>query len=136
MQKEQTSIPKHKIARAASIVGTGAAIGANYVKYKAKSVMKDAGAKEAFHEDTAERTFDTFSKLKGGPLKVAQMLSLDRNLLPPAYQEQFSKAQYSAPPLSYPLVVKTFKQELGKGPKDLFDEFMNRVDLFKKFSII
>jgi len=123
MQKEQTSIPKHKIARAASIVGTGAAIGANYVKYKAKSVLKSEGAKEAFHEDTAERTFDTFSKLKGGPLKVAQMLSLDRNLLPPAYQEQFSKAQYSAPPLSYPLVVKTFKQELKKGPKEVFDEF-------------
>ncbi len=123
MQKEQTSIPKHKIARAASIVGTGAAIGANYVKYKAKSAFKSEGAKEAFHEDTAERTFDTFSKLKGGPLKVAQMLSLDRNLLPPAYQEQFSKAQYSAPPLSYPLVVKTFKQELKKGPKEVFDEF-------------
>lgn len=121
--KEQTSIPKHKIARAANIIGTGAAIGANYVKYKAKSAMGDKNSKEAFHEDTAERTFDTFSKLKGGPLKVAQMLSLDRNLLPPAYQEQFSKAQYSAPPLSYPLVVKTFKQELEKGPKDVFDDF-------------
>lgn len=120
---EQSSIPKHKITRAANIVGTGAAIGANYLKYKAKSALGDKNSKEAFHEDTAERTFDTFSKLKGGPLKVAQMLSLDRNLLPPAYQEQFSKAQYSAPPLSYPLVVKTFKQELGKGPKEIFDQF-------------
>ncbi len=121
--KEQTSIPKNKIARAANIVGTGAAIGANYVKYKAKEAFGSKGEKEAFHEDTAERTFNTFSKLKGGPLKVAQMLSLDKNLLPPAYQEQFSKAQYSAPPLSYPLVVKTFKQELQKSPKDIFDDF-------------
>lgn len=54
---------------------------------------------------------------------MAQMLSLDRNLLPAAYQEQFSKAQYSAPPLSYPLVVKTFKAELGQGPRELYDEF-------------
>jgi len=123
MAKEQKSIPKHKIARAASIVGTGAVIGANYVKYKAKSALKAEGAREEFHENTAERTFDTFSKLKGGPLKVAQMLSLDRNLLPPAYQEQFSKAQYSAPPLSYPLVVRTFRQELGQGPKEIFDDF-------------
>ena len=123
MTKVQTSIPKNKIARAASIMGTGAAIGANFVKYKAKSVLKSEGAKEEFHEDTAERTFDTFSKLKGGPLKVAQMLSLDRNLLPKAYQEQFSKAQYSAPPLSYPLVVKTFKQELQRSPKEVFDSF-------------
>ncbi len=121
--KEQRSIPKHKIARAANIVGTGAAIGANYVKYKTKEALGSKGEKAAFHEDTAERTFETFSKLKGGPLKVAQMLSLDRNLLPPAYQEQFSKAQYSAPPLSYPLVVKTFRQELGSAPTELFDTF-------------
>lgn len=121
--KEQTSIPKNKIARAANIVGTGAAIGANYVKYKAKAALGDNASRESFHEETAARTFETFSKLKGGPLKVAQMLSLDQNLLPSAYQEQFSKAQYSAPPLSYPLVVKTFKRELGCAPKDCFESF-------------
>ncbi len=124
--KEQTSIPKHKVMRAANIVGTGAQIGANYIKYKAKGVIRDKGqCKEDFHQETAEKTFDMFSKLKGGPLKVAQMLSLDNNLLPEAYQEQFSKAQYSAPPLSYPLVVKTFKTELSKSPSDLFDNFTN-----------
>ncbi len=120
---DQRRIPKHKITRAASIAGTGAAIGANYVKYKAKRALRQGSAKEEFHENTAARTFETFSKLKGGPLKVAQMLSLDRNLLPAAYQEQFSKAQYSAPPLSYPLVVKTFNHELGTSPRDLFDTF-------------
>lgn len=121
--KEQSSIPKSKIARAASIVSTGASIGANYVKYKAKAALGGEDSREEFHEKTAQQTFSTFSKLKGGPLKVAQMLSLDRNLLPPAYQSEFSKAQYSAPPLSFPLVVKTFKQELGTGPKELFNDF-------------
>jgi LytS/YehU family sensor histidine kinase len=32
-------------------------------------------------------------------------------------------AQYSAPPLSYPLVVKTFQKYFGKGPEQLFDTF-------------
>jgi predicted unusual protein kinase regulating ubiquinone biosynthesis (AarF/ABC1/UbiB family) len=35
-------------------------------------------------------------------------------------------AQYSAPPLSYPLVVKTFKQHFGKGPEQIFDTFTHK----------
>ncbi|MEM9079816.1 MAG: AarF/ABC1/UbiB kinase family protein [Verrucomicrobiota bacterium] len=123
--KEQTSIPKHKIARAATIVGTGAKIGVNYLARKSREALgQDAEtAKAAFHDQTAADTYEVFSKLKGGPLKVAQMLSLDQNLMPQQYVDEFSKAQYSAPPLSYPLVVRTFKREFGKGPRDLFDTF-------------
>jgi predicted unusual protein kinase regulating ubiquinone biosynthesis (AarF/ABC1/UbiB family) len=32
-------------------------------------------------------------------------------------------AQYSAPPLSYPLVVKTFQKSFGKSPDQMFDTF-------------
>lgn len=51
------------------------------------------------------------------------MLSIDRNLLPPAYATQFAKAQYSAPPLSYPLVVRTFRRVFGKQPPQIFSSF-------------
>jgi predicted unusual protein kinase regulating ubiquinone biosynthesis (AarF/ABC1/UbiB family) len=51
------------------------------------------------------------------------MLSMDKNLLPKAYQQQFSMAQYSAPPLSYPLVVKTFQTYFKKAPGQVFDTF-------------
>lgn len=51
------------------------------------------------------------------------MLSMDKNLIPAQYSDEFSQAQYQAPPLSYPLVVKTFQQEMGKGPKEVFDSF-------------
>lgn len=73
--------------------------------------------------DNAEDIYDSLSELKGSALKVAQMLSMDRNLLPPAYQEKFTMSQYSAPPLSYPLVVKTFQKTLGKSPDAIFDTF-------------
>jgi predicted unusual protein kinase regulating ubiquinone biosynthesis (AarF/ABC1/UbiB family) len=43
--------------------------------------------------------------------------------LPPAYAKQFARAQYSTPPLSYPLVVRTFRREFGKDPQDIFDTF-------------
>ncbi len=54
---------------------------------------------------------------------MAQMLSIDKNMLPEAYRTQFAQAQYSAPTLSYPLVVKTFQKYFGKTPGQLFDKF-------------
>ncbi|MEO0472730.1 MAG: AarF/UbiB family protein, partial [Bacteroidota bacterium] len=67
--------------------------------------------------------YGTLSELKGSVLKVAQMLSMDKGVLPSAYTDQFAQAQYKAPPLSGPLIVKTFRQFFGKSPLDLFDEF-------------
>lgn len=121
--KEQRSIPKHKLSRAASLVKTGAKIGGNYAKYYGKKFTTGQDDREGLHAVNAEETYAAFSKLKGGPLKVAQMLSIDQNILPAAYQKQFAQAQYSAPPLSYPLVVRTFKQEFGQGPAEIFDTF-------------
>jgi len=123
MSTEQTSIPKHKLTRAASLLGTGAKIGANYLKSKSKKLLTGKDHSSEFHEATANDSFKAFSKLKGGPLKMAQMLSIDKNILPKEYINEFSKAQYSAPPLSYPLVVKTFRQEFSKTPSELFDFF-------------
>ncbi len=121
--KEQTSIPKHKIGRAARLAGTGLQVGVNYLKYKARRSISGDDDKEGFHKDTAKQTYEVFSQLKGGPLKLAQMLSLDTTLMPSQYVDEFSKAQYSAPPLTYPLVVSTFSRELGGRPDQIFDHF-------------
>jgi len=124
--KEQTKIPKNKVSRAGKLARTGLQVGVNYLKYRAKETLTGDSDKSAFHEATARQTYQTFSELKGGPLKLAQMLSLDRNLIPAAYADQFSQAHYSAPPLTYPLVVNTFQKELGKRPNELFDTFSNK----------
>ncbi len=124
--KEQTSIPKHKLGRAASLAGAGMKVGVNYLRYKGTKALTGRDEKDKFHERTAADTYKTFSKLKGGPLKLAQILSMDKNMIPEQYSDEFSKAQYSAPPLSYPLVVRTFQREVGKSPTDVFDTFSNK----------
>lgn len=124
--KEQTSIPKHKLGRAASLAGAGVRVGVNYLRYKGTKALTGRDEKTLFHERTAADTYSTFSKLKGGPLKLAQMLSMDRNLIPEQYVDEFSKAQYSAPPLSYPLVVNTFVRDVGKKPSEMFDSFTQK----------
>jgi len=121
--KEQKSIPTSKVQRATKFITTGAKIGRNYLKHYGKKLVDSSTTRDQLNEDNASDIYDSLSKLKGSALKVAQMLSMDKNLLPKAYQQQFSMAQYSAPPLSYPLVVKTFQAYFGKNPTQIFDTF-------------
>ena len=95
----------------------------NYLKHYGRQAIGGDDDRTELDEANASAVYDTFSRLKGGPLKLAQMLSIDKNMLPDAFRTQFAQAQYSAPPLSYPLVVRTFKREFEKGPLDLFDTF-------------
>ncbi|WP_297338295.1 AarF/ABC1/UbiB kinase family protein [Algoriphagus sp.] len=121
--KEQEAIPVSKVQRAAKFISTGAKVGGNYVKHYAKKMVNPSLDKESLHQSNASDIYNSLSQLKGSALKVAQMMSMDKNLLPRAYQDKFTMAQYSAPPLSYPLVVKTFQQHFGKSPEQLFETF-------------
>ncbi len=121
--KEQSRIPTSKVERASKFVRTGVKVGGNYVKHYAKKLITGDASREALDQANAEDIYGSLSELKGSALKVAQMLAMDKNILPTAYQNQFAMAQYSAPPLSYPLVVKTFREQLGKAPSEIFDTF-------------
>jgi len=123
MIKEQISIPVGKVQRASRFLSTGVKVGGNYLKhYALKSINGDTG-KDQLHSDNAHDIYEALSELKGSALKAAQMMSMDKNMLPRAYSDKFAMAQYSAPPLSYPLVVKTFRNAFGKAPSEVFDSF-------------
>jgi predicted unusual protein kinase regulating ubiquinone biosynthesis (AarF/ABC1/UbiB family) len=127
--KDQETIREGAVGRMAALGGAGARVGVNYLKHYGRAMVggKDEPSRRRLREEldakNAETVYDTFSKLKGGPLKLAQMLSIDKNLLPAAYARQFAQAQSSVPPLSYLLVAQTFRREFGKTPEDLFDHF-------------
>jgi predicted unusual protein kinase regulating ubiquinone biosynthesis (AarF/ABC1/UbiB family) len=120
---EQTSIPSSKVQRAMRFVKTGVQIGGNYVKHYSKKVVNPDLSRDELHEDNARDVYDALSELKGSALKVAQMLSMEKNLLPSQYTQKFQMAQYSAPPLSGPLIVQTFVRAFGKSPQEMFDHF-------------
>ncbi len=123
---EQISIPTSKVQRASRFMKTGAKIGGNYMKYYARKTFTGDSNRESLHEDNATDIYNSLSELKGSALKAAQMMSMDKNILPRAYSSRFAMSQYSAPPLSYPLVVKTFEKTLGKSPKQIFDTFTQK----------
>lgn len=117
-------IPVTKVSRASKLVLTGAKIGVNYLNYyKDKIIDSEQKARKKLHENNASDIYDSLSTLKGSALKVAQMLSMDKSLLPQQYVEKFSLSQFSVPPLSGPLVNKTFQRYFGKLPSEMFDEF-------------
>ncbi|MDN3672226.1 AarF/ABC1/UbiB kinase family protein [Flavobacterium branchiarum] len=116
-------IPTSKIERATKLVQTGAKVGVNYLKYYGEKIVNPDVTRDKLNENNAEDIYDGLKSLKGSALKVAQMLSMDKNFLPQAYVEKFSLSQFSVPPLSAPLVLKTFKTNFGKTPYEIFDEF-------------
>lgn len=118
------NIPTSKIKRASKIFSTGAKVGINYAKYYGNRLTKSKEeAKEVLDLENADDIYDGLKSLKGSALKVAQMLSMDKNIMPRAYVEKFSLSQFSVPPLSPALIVKTFRKYFGQGPDEIFDSF-------------
>ncbi len=116
-------IPTSKLGRTTELVKTGVKVGGNYLKYYSKKAVNPNITRDQLNEDNATDIYDGLKNLKGSALKVAQMLSMEKNILPNAYVEKFSLSQFSVPPLSPPLVRKTFKKYHGKYPEELYDTF-------------
>ncbi|UOE41570.1 AarF/ABC1/UbiB kinase family protein [Chryseobacterium suipulveris] len=122
--KTLNKIPTGKIERTTNLLKAGAKVGVNYIKYYGNKITKDEDqAKQILHEDNAADIYDSLKELKGSALKVAQMLSMEKSIMPQQYVEKFSLSQFSVPPLSGALVKKSFRKYFGKNPEDLFDVF-------------
>ena len=124
--KTLDTIPTNKIERASKLVSTGIKVGGNYIRYYGDKIIKGEDGKKKLNENNAKDIYDGLKELKGSALKVAQMLSMEKNLLPQAYVEQFGLAQFSVPPLSAALVKKTIRKYLGADPEVVFDTFVTQ----------
>ena len=121
--KTLDKIPTNKIERAGQLVKTGFKVGGNYIAYYGEKIVNPTLTREKLNENNADDIYDGLQNLKGSALKVAQMLSMDKSIMPQAYVDKFSLSQFSVPPLSAPLVRKTFKKYLGKYPEEIYDSF-------------
>ncbi|QFG25051.1 AarF/ABC1/UbiB kinase family protein [Actinomadura sp. WMMB 499] len=76
---------------------------------------------------TAEQLFKVLGELKGGAMKLGQMLSIFEAALPPEisgpYRATLTKLQEAAPPLPAAAVHKVLAQALGDDWRDSFAEF-------------
>ncbi|GAA4607872.1 AarF/ABC1/UbiB kinase family protein [Actinoallomurus liliacearum] len=79
---------------------------------------------------TAEQLFKVLGELKGGAMKVGQMLSIFEAALPPEiagpYRATLTRLQEAAPPLPAATVHKVLAEALGPDWRDDFAEFDDR----------
>lgn len=123
VNNSQAKMPTSKVARATRFIGTGAKVSGNYIRHYVKKAFDPSIDKSVLNKANAEDIYKALSELKGSALKMAQMLAMDRSILPTEYVQEFQKAQYKAPPLSGPLIIQTFQRTLGKSPYEIFDQF-------------
>ena len=125
--KTSKNIPISKLNRTSKLVRTGAKVGVNYLKYYGdKIISSEEEAKARLDENNASDIYDSLKTMKGSALKMAQMMSLEKSIMPKAYVDKFSLSHFSVPPLSPPLVLRTFKKSFGKLPLQMFDSFNNQ----------
>jgi predicted unusual protein kinase regulating ubiquinone biosynthesis (AarF/ABC1/UbiB family) len=79
---------------------------------------------------TAEQLFKVLGELKGGAMKVGQMLSIFEAALPPEiagpYRATLTRLQEAAPPLPARTVHRVLAEGLGEGWREQFSEFDDR----------
>lgn len=121
--KSIDKIPTSKIQRASQLVQTGVKVGGNYLKHYGEKLVNPQLDRSKLDQANAEEIYKTLKNLKGSALKMAQILSMEKHILPQAYADTFALSQFSVPPLSPPLVSKTFRQYFGCSPLELFDTF-------------
>jgi predicted unusual protein kinase regulating ubiquinone biosynthesis (AarF/ABC1/UbiB family) len=70
-----------------------------------------------------EAFFAACARLKGLPLKLAQMLSQEEELLPEEFRRELSKSCYQSPPMNRAVASRAIEANLGASPESLFREF-------------
>jgi len=120
-------IPTTKFARGRVVSGALLKAGGKHLGHITRrsflSAFETAKDKKKLDEDTAKLAFDTFTKLRGTALKIAQMLSLETNILPEAVRKELSRSYHQVPPLGRTLVRKLLKQEFDRTADQLFSRF-------------
>ena len=120
-------IPSGSLGRALSGGRTAARVGGHVLGYYAKrpflSAQQRRSARDKAARDGARTLFQGLGLLKGTALKMAQLLSLELDLLPEAVCRELAKSYHQVPPINQALVRQVIREGLGHPPEALFDRF-------------
>jgi len=107
------------------LAGMTAAVAGNYAQSRLKQLLFAEPANEAELSDLyraiGKEIADTLGELKGAAMKVGQIASQTKGLLPVEISEALEKLQRSAPPMPFSMIQAQLQAELGTDPSDLFD---------------
>jgi predicted unusual protein kinase regulating ubiquinone biosynthesis (AarF/ABC1/UbiB family) len=120
-------IPNGKFKRSGIAALAAAKVGTRQLSHLSKRpfLSKQQKEEQTLTTDTANADviFKALVQLRGTALKVAQMLSMETDLLPEKYRNELAKSYYQVPPLNRALIRKEIERELGGSPESIFKAF-------------
>ncbi len=120
-------IPESKLRRSLAGGAAAAKMGGGVLQYYAQkpflSQKSKERAKQKLDEKNARVIFKFLTLLKGTALKIAQFLSLELELFPPAIQRELQKSYNQMPPINRVMARKAVSNALGQPPQKIFKTF-------------
>lgn len=109
------------------LAGMSASIAKNYAGNKVKGMFADEDAKkentEAMYADMGIRIAETLGEMKGAVMKVGQIASQVKDLMPPEVAKALETLQKESPPMPYGMIRRQIIRSLGDDPEVLFAHF-------------
>lgn len=119
--------PATKGRRLLKLASMTAQVAGRYAGSRIKSAFQSAeeAARERarMHSINGARIAQTLGELKGAVMKVGQMASIARDLVPPELAEALASLQREAPPMPFDVIAEQIQVEFGTEPHRLFDRF-------------
>lgn len=104
-----------------------ASVASNHAKGQIKGMFQDpeTRAQEKSRTDarSGELIAQTLGELKGAAMKMGQIASVARDLLPDDLMDSLTTLQRDAPPMAYDVISGQIERELGSPPELLFQRF-------------
>lgn len=127
VQVEQVRELWRATPRVTRIVSEATRIVAGYKLYEFKApFMSQAARRQALdqlHERSAQRLYELCIELRGGVLKLGQLLSCRVDILPPAYVRELARLQDQAPQEDPGQILAMIEADLGRPLAELFAQF-------------
>lgn len=109
------------------LAGMSASIAKNYANHKVKGIFADEDARkqseEELYADIGKKVAQTLGEMKGAVMKVGQIASQVKDLLPKEVAEALEVLQKESPPMPYDMIRRQVIKSLGDDPENLFAEF-------------
>lgn len=121
-------IPGAKLKRAAIAGMTTAHVGVKHMTYlgrKKFSATPENTRQDAHEQEIGRILINAFTQLRGTALKVAQMMSMELDMLPEGIRIELAKACSQVTPLNRAHIRKVFIAEFEQAPEAMFSTFDN-----------
>jgi len=116
-----------RLMRTLKTGGLSSMVGSSYfggkLLDKFRSKEKRKAARQARHSKNASRVLETMAELRGPIMKIGQLLSTHREVLPDSYTDVLTSLQSKAPPMPYDDVREIIIEEFDAPPEEVFGRF-------------